>query len=339
MNLIAPRPGGAVQRLLGVAPQPLAAAMQQAMARIAGPPLSSTPLGEIVAFLQPEPPDRLLGGQKARLRLLAGWQQRLEAACQIGPFLPADPAAALLPTTAWAPVLEASATALAAALARDGASQEWQLTLGWPPAQLLAPHRAALQPWQGAAPAALAAEIGRLVAAEMAARIAAVEAALAGVTRQWRRQPAATPHEASFLLLIERDGMAGLEAALQGLPPALAEAASADLRGPMPPVHFAAWRVAECRPDALRQAWSLLGLGEGADAASLRRSWRRRAAALHPDASRAAADGAAMASARDAYRLLAPLLREAGTDLPGLLRQAGPRLVPAETPEGAWDDR
>ncbi|WBV43497.1 GvpL/GvpF family gas vesicle protein [Pseudoroseomonas cervicalis] len=337
MTLIAPRPRGALQRLLGAAPAPLAAAMQQAMARVAGPPLDSVPLGGIVAFLQPEPPDRLLGGQKARLRLLAGWQQRLEAACQIGPFLPADPAAALLPATAWTSVLAESAAGLAAALARDGALQEWQLTLGWPPAQLLAPHRDALRPWQGTTPAALAAEIGRLVAAEMAPRVAAVEAALAGTTRQWRRQPAAAPHEAGFLLLIGRDGMAALEAALQGLPADLAEAASADLRGPMPPVHFAAWRVAECRPDALRQAWSLLGLGEGADAASLRRSWRRRAAALHPDAGQAA-DGAAMAGAREAYRLLAPLLRGT-TDLPGLLRQAGPRLVPAETPEGAWDDR
>lgn len=158
---------------------------------------------------------------------------------------------------------------------------------------------------------------------------------------------AAAETELSVTVLVRPGGEAALEAALERLPAEQAEDAAIDMRGPLPPLSFAAVRLAAAAPDAIAAAWHLLDLPGHVDMPGLHRQWRLCAAARHPD--RAATgngqagngEAGALSDVTDAYHLLRGLLREpAGgggggesCTLPGLLRRAGPRLiVPAAMP-------
>ena len=78
----------------------------------------------------------------ALLRRLHAVQRRLELACQAGPLLPADPAAPPIKRGELPRLVGAAARRLLPALARDGAKQQWEITMRWPPEVVLAPHRA-----------------------------------------------------------------------------------------------------------------------------------------------------------------------------------------------------
>ena len=194
-----------------------------------------------------------------------------------------------------------------------------------------APHRAALAAAAAAGGnAAVAGLVGRTLRAERDARLAALRAALAPAALALQEGQGGET-EIMLTVLVPPGGEAAIEAALGDLPEAASAHAAADLRGPLPPVSFAACALADVGGGAIAAAWRLLDLEGTVDGAALRLAWRRRAAALHPDHTGDAADAARLDAARAAHRLLAPLLEAAGPcGLPGLLALAGRRLVPAE---------
>ncbi|WP_131829821.1 GvpL/GvpF family gas vesicle protein, partial [Teichococcus deserti] len=276
-------------RLLGIAHRTAAEAVGGALARIPGPAVSRFPEGDCIAFAQSEPPGPRSERQAeaTRLRALQLVQRRLEAACLAGPFLPASPAAALCPAAELPALLAAAAPRLQIALAEDAGTHQWQLTLRWPREQLMALRHAMISDGRGgqdvlptAAQRAAAEEDA--LKEELACRGTVLEAALAPAIRRLQREPA-EPQALRYLLLIPRDGEAAIEAVLRGLAPEIARGAVADLQGPMPPVHFHAWQVAEAEEQALRAAWALLGLPERVELAALRRCGRAAPPPALPD--------------------------------------------------------
>lgn len=283
-------------RLLGLAPAEAAAPVQLAMTRHAGPPLSQQRAGDMVAFAQPVPGGpRPAVPEAERQRALLLVQRRLEAACLAGPFLPAAPAAALCPAAELPALLEIAAPRLRLALAEHAGTHQWSLTLRWP--------EAALQAAPGGA------------GAELARRARRVEAALRPALLRVRREAETAPATLRYLLLVPRGQEAAIETALLGLPPETGRGAVADLHGPMPPLGFHAWQVAEAEAGALRAAWALLGPPEGVEVSALR---PRHGLAL---------------PATPAQGRLAPLFREAGpVELARLLPLSRRRLVPCDAP-------
>jgi hypothetical protein len=290
--------------LLGIAPADRAAALAPALSALPGPAVTLHRVGEIVAVAQrAEARHRALLLARDRAGLLSGLlavQQRLEAACQLGRFLPADPGAPALPAAELPRLIDAAAPALAAALARDGARHQWDVILRWPPEAALAPRRAALS---GLARAELAEAVRAALAAERAMRRDALRAALRPAVRDIAdAEPVAEDAACGLTVLVPAGGEAAIEAALATLPETAQHGAAADLRGPLPPVAFAALGIAELAEGALDRAWTLLGLPEQLAPEELSGRWRAVAARLHPD--RGAGDPARFAEAREAYRLL-----------------------------------
>lgn len=274
-------------RLLGLAPASAAAAVQLAMTRLAGPPVSQQRAGDCVAFLQPVPGGpRRNPAEAERQHALPLVRRRLEAACLAGPLLPADPAAALCPAAELPLLLETAEPRLRLALAEQAGTHQWSLLLHWPEAR----------------PAA---------GPELERRAHRVEEVLRPALLRLRRE-AASAAMLRYRLLVPRGQEAAIEAALFGLPPDVARGAVADLQGPMPPLGFHAWRVAEAEAGAMRAAWALLGAPEGVALAA------RRPRAVPAPQGR-----------------LAPLFREAGAvELARLLPLSRRRLEPCDAEPG-----
>jgi hypothetical protein len=106
-------------------------------------------------------------------------QCRLEVACQAGPFLPMDPAAACCPTKSVPRLLANEWDALAVALARDGARQQWDIELRWTPEDVVARHRSKIAPAAALGPQALADVVGVVLRNERVQRETALLTALA----------------------------------------------------------------------------------------------------------------------------------------------------------------
>jgi hypothetical protein len=134
--------------------------------------------------------------------------------------------------------------------------------------------------------------------------------------------------ETGLTVLVEADGEAALEAALEALPADIAADATINMRGPLPPLSFAAVRIDRAAPAEVADAWRQLALPEHVDAAVLQQHWRDTAFRLHPD--RSAGDGGLMAQAGAAFRLLRDLLPAEGAgqawSLPALQRHAACRM-------------
>ncbi len=319
--------------LLGIAPAAGAEALARAMEALPGPPVAVHVAGSIAGLAQPAERARrglLLARDRAGLLAsLAALQRRLEAACVAGPFLPADPGAARLPAAELPGLLAAAAPLLEEALATKGARHQWDVVIRWNAEAVVARHRAELQ---GLAGAALARAIRATLVGEREMRAAALRAALRGAVLAIA-EPLPVEEDAAtgLTVLVPAGGEAAIEAALGTLPEEASRDAAADLRGPLPPLGFAALRLAEVPAGAVERAWSLLGLPEAAPealpASDLTRHWRGIAAKLHPDRAGAAADPARFAEAHEAYRLLRSLAGEAPLDRVLLAARARRRLV------------
>lgn len=322
-------------RLLGFCAESGLDALRAALADSAGPALHLSVVAGVGVAAQTEKDGGLFRtlDRAALLRRLHTVQRRLELACQAGPFLPADPAAPAVRRDELPRLVAAVAPRLLAAVMRDGSKQQWDITIGWPAEAVLAPHRAALAAAAAEGQAAVVALVGRLLRQVRDDRLAALRGALSPVVLALGEGQAADT-EIMLTALVPAGGEAAIEAALGRLPDATSAHATANLRGPLPPVSFAACTLAEVTGAEIAAAWRTLDLDGTIDAAGLRRSWRRRAAAVHPDHTGDAADAATLDAARKAYRLLLPLLDEAGPSaLSALLALAGRRLVPAAAPE------
>jgi len=303
--------------LLGFAPIDGAEALAARLAALPGPALEMRRAGAVAAFAQAETaPKRALLLARDRAGLLgtlASLQQRLELACQLSPFLPADPGAATLPAGEWPALLEAQQEALAEALAKHGATHQWDVILRWSPEAVLAGQR---ERFAGLGRAALAEAVAAALSEERHARLAALRRALGPKVIEMHEQaPVAEDAACGVTVLVPAGGEAAIEEALGTLPPAVTEGVSADLRGPLPPLAFAAVRVAELPRGAVERAWTLLGLPEALPMGELRRHWRGLATLLHPDRAGAEADPARFAEAAAAYRLLQSLAGDAGGEV------------------------
>lgn len=266
-------------------------------------------------------------------RDLMALQRRMETACQIAPFLPCDPSAAKLPMREMGALLAAGGGALAEALSRHGSRHQWEVALKWSAEPVLSARRdqvAEAARKGGGGREALAAAVGAALAEDQAMRSHALAEALAPISLAAQPGQAASETEARFTVLIERGTERLIEGALAGLPGAVTHAASADLRGPMPPIAFAAMRVQRPDPAACRKAWDALGLPAMIEAAELPALYRRLAFVLHPDRGGAAP---AMAEAAEAFRLLRDVTagHQGALARGDLERLARPRLaLPAE---------
>jgi len=289
--------------LLGVAPAALAPALAAALDAVPGPPLHLCPVGGLLGVAQRGARPMLAAGRGPMFKRLHAVQRRLELACQLGPFLPADPAAAACPARDLPALLAAAAPALEAALAREGRRHQWEVTLRWPPDAVLAGRREAIRARAASdAPRDIADAVAALLAEARAERAAALRAALRPlVVALSPDDVSAGEGETGLTALVPAGGEAAIEAGLGALPAALTQHMSCDLKGPLPPLSFSAFRVEEGQAGTLRGAWRLLGLPARADAGALARRWREVAAALHPD--RAGA-GTGFAAASAAHRLL-----------------------------------
>lgn len=293
-------------RMLGIAPGGDAGALLARMEALPGPPMALLRAGSIAALMQQaEAPAQALLLAKDRaglLKKLAALQRRLEAGCMAGPFLPADPGAATLPAETWPALLAAQAEAAARALADHGGTHQWDVILRWSPDSVLGPARDSLR---GLGRAAMAATVSGLLAEARMARLAALRAALTGrVLAVAEASPVAEDTGVGLTVRVPAGGEAAIEAALFAMPGELTKDVAADLRGPLPPLSFAAARVAAVPADAIDRAWSLLELPDAVAPAELQRRWRGIAGRLHPDHTGPEADPGRFAEAAEAYRLL-----------------------------------
>ena len=202
----------------------------------------------------------------------------------------------------------------------------------WPSTALLSPPR------RDRVRRYLAEAVAAALQAERDSREAALLAALRPAVLGFAKAGAARAETAiSVTVLASAEGEAAVEAALDALAPEHLEAATIDMRGPLPPLSFTAVRLVTVPEHDVFSAWQTLSLPDRIDLATLHRQWRLRAAAVHPDrqASQAVpAEDVTVSEMTSAYRLLRDLLPRPDTaetfTLPGLLRRAGPRLVMPE---------
>jgi len=299
-------------RLLGVVPLGDGAARQAML----GAEARMIAAGEVAALVVPaEPPARgffLKRDKAALLRSLAAVQQRLEALCQAGPFLACDPGAAICPAPELSLMLDAARPELAAAMPRFGGRHQWDVVLRWNPEAVISARRDEIKPGP---PAMMAAAIGRLLAEEVAARHAALLAALRPhVIAIAAAIPAKGDAETGATIILAAGAEAAIEAALGELPAFATDGATCDLRGPLPALALGALRMMHCDTAELSAAWDRLGLPDKLEPRELALRWRNLAARLHPDTQAPGASAEAMAEAGAAYRLLRQqALRQHGT--------------------------
>jgi hypothetical protein len=291
--------------ILGFGAASDAAVLRGVLQAVAGPPVLAVTAGSVVALAQHGGGPAVARGRGALLRGLRCVQMRLEAACQAAAFLPADPAHCGCRDTDLAALLAEAAEAIGVALAGPGRCHQWDVVLRWSPEAVAASRRAEIAGSAGQGATALAEAVASALARERDVRAAALLAALRPVALAVTAAEGGAA-EAGLTVLLPAHGEAVLEQALQGLPDAVTEGAAADLRGPLPPLSFAAVRLASAAPAEVAQAWHLLDLPDHIDDAALRRQWRSTAARLHPD--HGAADAAPIAAAGSAFRLLRGLL-------------------------------
>jgi hypothetical protein len=305
-------------KLLGFVAAKSAEALAARLAAVPGPPVSLFCAGGLAALAQADKAGGralLPQGRRAILNALASVQRRLEVACLHGPFLPADPAEAGCRAAEVATLLAGSADSIAAALAGPGTCHQWDVVLHWQAEPIVEARRAEIKAAaSGGGRAGLAEAVAAALGRERALREEALVQAVARVALAVQPARSGTT-ETAVTALVHAGEESVLEAALRGLAPQVSDGASADLRGPLPPISFAAVRITRAAPGEVEAAWNRLALPDWVDAAVLRRHWHACAARLHPD--HGAKDDGPITEAGAAFRLLRGLL-------------------PAETPQKPW---
>ncbi len=334
-------------RLLGFTRAANADALLQALRQTSGPALRvwfqaghDTGRDTSVAALGQNEPGRAPWTMLDRAGLLAGLravQTRLERACITASFLPLDPAAAVVPEAAVPGLLAASVPRLHDAIADAGKLHQWDVVLRWSAEAVVAAKRAeiadeAARPGQDGdvCRAAMAQAVSNALGRERAMREAALRAALAPAVLRMA-ELGNGPAQTGLTVLVPAGGEAAIESALQTMPDSASALAEIDLRGPLPPVSFAAVRVTQAEPGDIARAWRLLAMPDTADAARLRAAWVAAANCVHPDHAGPASTGDAMADVNGAYRLLCAAssahARTAGWSLRQLQRRAALHLT------------
>jgi hypothetical protein len=245
--------------LLGFAAEGDGAAVLAAMQAVPGPKMRLLRAGGLAGLAQAEGGRFSFGrgSPAAALKRLRTVQLRLEAACLLGPFLPADPAHARCAWGAAAGLLAAAAPAIRKALAGPGTRHQWDIVLRWQAEAVVAARRAeiaAAATSGGGDRSALAEAVASALARERALREAGLRAAAAQVALAMAPAGAGQT-ETGLTVLMPASGEAALEAALNALPAEISGGATIDLRGPLPPMSFAAVRIDSAAASEVAQAW------------------------------------------------------------------------------------
>lgn len=319
--------------LLGFAAADESDALCAAIGAVAGPAVAAVRAAALAAIWQATPSlsEKLRpAGQAASFKSLHIVQRRLEVACQHGAFLPADPAHSRCRAADVQKLLAAASPAIGEALRGPGMCHQWDVLLRWPAETVVAARRneiAANAAGGGGGREALAASVAAALAREHVLRTSALHAALASVALAIQ-SAGASQTETGMTILLPRGGESAIDSALRSLDSRITANAEADLRGPLPPISFAAVRIDAAAPADVAAAWKTLALPERVDAALLRRHWRSVAARLHPDSG--CKSDAPMVEAGAAFRLLRDLLPSESTEpprsLPILQREAAARM-------------
>ena len=304
--------------LLGFSAEAHGEHLAASLAALPGPKTDAVFAGGLAALVQTAAKPFSLGRKRhgAALQELRSIQMRLEAACMHGPFLPADPARAICARQAIAPLLGEAAPAILHALSGPGTNHQWDVVLRWEPEAVVAAHRddiAAAVHAHGGGRTILAEAVAAALAQERDRREAALRQVVAKLARAI--VPAGSSQtEVGLTVMLPAGAEAALEAALNSLPADIASDCSIDMRGPLPPVSFAAVRIDHAEAADVARAWKTLALPARVNAAALRHHWRDSAARLHPD--RDTGDDGLMIAAGAAFRLLRDLLPSAADQAP-----------------------
>ena len=314
-------------RILGYAPLENLDGLLAMMNAVAGPAVEAIMGPSLAALMQPEAEDGLFCRQpisQAATQLMA--QRRLEIACLAGPFLPHDPAVALVPSHALQGLLTPAWDALDTALSTHGQHHQWDILLRWSPDNIIGQQSPAARGKAEVIREAFQAERQRRQAQLLNTLAPEVLAFAAG-------GPTGTDTEVLVTTLVEANAEWRMEAALGALD---GNDPWIDLRGPLPPVTFSPVRAVCLSTAELSGAWQTLDLPPRIDRTELHEQWRMLVAAVNPHRPSETLSGTApgLSGLTDAYRLLRGLLPVEGHEasLAEILSKAGWRLVVPEPP-------
>jgi len=324
-------------RLLGFVSARSASALQSALATVAGPAVAVQRGPEVALLMQAElktPPIRR--GRRTKPEGLQTVQRRLEIACQAGPFLAMDPAAACCPTGIIPRLLEAAWSSLSDALAAHGARHQWDVIVRRLAQPTVSRQRVAIEErCAGGSDLAMSEVMPNSLREAWAEREAALLAVLKPSVLALG-QVCHSETQMSITVLLPAEGDVAVKAALAGLPKEIFADCTFDMHGPLPPLSFSAVKLAKVGQGEVVRAWRRLDLPECVDASSLHWHWRLREASAHSDRkpkTKAASADAEVIEITKAYHLLRDLLPAPGMALEGqtsmaqLLQRAGHRLI------------
>ena len=260
--------------VLGIAPAASAARLATLLRQGEGPAVTVCRSGGIAAFAA-------LGDAWRQHRAIL--RQRLSRAASASPFLPADPRHALCAAEDWPRIVTASAGPLAEALARDGAAQQWEITVS--------PRRATTSVTEAAA---------------------SLRAALAECALGFRVRPRGA--SLTLAVLMPRDGGYDVASAASAIEASRGRPWRVSLEGPLPPLAFAGFRIGRAETADVARAWAMLALREVSDPAELARRWRGLAFALDPARAGRRASARPLREAGRAYGLLRTLSEGLGQE-------------------------
>jgi hypothetical protein len=304
-------------RLIGITRPEIAASIEASGGLVGATRLSFVTSLGLAAVLAPMPkPGFFLFQRQRALRELVELQRILEALAAAGPLLPARPSTRLEDEAEAIELIGANAGQLREALQNYGSARQFQVTVRWDAAAMVA----AIKDRADVVTAiARAAPQGRMAAGKILQDIMLTERA--NVAREiWARLSSvareilAMPQDgddcvANLVVLIAKDAESALDVALSELDLMLPGDSRIRCVGPLPALSFAAVSLERIDPDRIDAAQRLLRVGHRLTSESVRTAWRAYARTHHPDAG-CATDSGEFADAATAHQLLRRFVEE-----------------------------
>lgn len=238
---------------------------------------------------------QLSGNTKQIVQALLARQKLYEHLLTEGDVLPVQQGSAMDPADAKR-FLSANAPKLGTLADLHARQVQYQLTVQWDPAEALKRFRDEAE-LLGRADAKGIAEGAEALRARFGQTFArTLDAAVKDRVALPLDGPETVLNDA---ILVDRDGMPTLDAALLEIDATWTEGLRLKLAGPLPPVSFCLLAVKRVRPRDLRAAWQALGVTGSAEPESVDRAFREQVKRTHPDVAGQTVDMAALQTARE----------------------------------------